>query len=442
MKIIQSFWGGKNKKLENHYGWFDYKFHWLGWMLSCHQLIKFYDHVELYTDDFGKDILINKLQLPYTKVHVVLDELNDLPNDLWAMAKIKTYSLQEKPFLHVDGDVFIFAPFPVDLLNSPLIVQNQEFTTKYYRDMWAKIHPHLKYMPKQMKNFHEESSNLAFNMGIIGGNDLDFFQSYCQCSMDFVNKNKTVWNEISLQNFNVFYEQVLLAEFSKEQNKKVDVYIQEDIGDNEYTGFGDFEDVPIKRTYLHLIGEFKKDSCTCHKLLQYCWYYNPEWIKTLFNLFLPNWIKELDFKFDKIERENLLKWYKENFAEQKISQKRLVARDLFSFEQNILFNAYEKSDDNYTITLLPEIFFSRISDSGYNLSVRDFFNDSFIRNLDEIDEVIFFELNSPKRKYELFNSLLSHFEVDLQVEDKEKLRLMLDERIKYYIGHKIISTNI
>jgi hypothetical protein len=91
MKIIQSFWGGKYKSIEDSYGWWDHRFHWLGWMLSCNQLLRFYDRVELYTDEFGYDILIRKLKLPYTNVHIVLDELNVLPNDLWAMAKIKTY---------------------------------------------------------------------------------------------------------------------------------------------------------------------------------------------------------------------------------------------------------------------------------------------------------------------------------------------------------------
>lgn len=49
--------------------------------------------------------MIDDLKLPYTKVHVVLDELNDYHKNLWAIGKIRTYQLQEEPFIHIDGDV-------------------------------------------------------------------------------------------------------------------------------------------------------------------------------------------------------------------------------------------------------------------------------------------------------------------------------------------------
>ena len=123
MKIIQSFWSGKNNDIRDNRGWLSYEYHWLGWILSCNQIRKFYDEVELYTDSFGYEVLIEKLQLPYTKVHVVLDEMNEYPKDLWAIAKIKAYQLQDKPFLHVDGDVFIWEKFDEELLKQDIIVQ-------------------------------------------------------------------------------------------------------------------------------------------------------------------------------------------------------------------------------------------------------------------------------------------------------------------------------
>lgn len=84
MKIIQSFWTGKNNDLEHSYGWLSNKYHYMSWILSCNQLRKYYDEVELFTDSLGYTILIEKLKLPYTNVHVVLDELNNYHNNLWA----------------------------------------------------------------------------------------------------------------------------------------------------------------------------------------------------------------------------------------------------------------------------------------------------------------------------------------------------------------------
>jgi hypothetical protein len=441
IKIIQSFWGGKDKRIDNSYGWHDSRFHWLGWMLSCHQLRKYYDRVELYTDEFGYDMLIRKLKLPYTKVHVVLDELNDLPGGLWAMAKIKVYSMQDEPFLHVDGDVFIFEPFSQELMSAPLIAQNLEVaTTGYCQEMWTHISPHLTYLPQEMDNFHHKRSDTAYNMGIAGGNNIDFFKKYTRLAYEFVYNNKAVWDKINLFNFNIFFEQFLFCACAKEENIRVGVLLPEEVEDNGYTGFDEFESVPEKRNYLHLLGAYKRDSGICHRMMQYCWYHHPEWVKTLFEATIPNWKKDFYFEFTKEENKKLTDWYTKHIDEQEISPKRLIARDLFTFEQNKQMVEYEKNEYDYQVTLLPEVIFSEIETekSGYRLIIKDFFNDSYIRDLDQLDEVIFFELNSPKRKSELFNAILGRFETDLSMNERKKIKAMLIERIEFYISRKII----
>ncbi|MBB3188344.1 DUF6734 family protein [Microbacter margulisiae] len=442
MKVIQSFWGGQHKSIQNSYGWLDYKFHWLGWMLSCHQLVKYYNDVELYTDEFGYDILICKLHLPYTKVHVILDELNNLPNDLWAMAKIKTYSMQKEPFLHVDGDVFIFEPFPEEFINSPLIAQNREFTTTYYRVMWDKIYPNLEYLPEQMESFHQGRNNLAYNMGIVGGNDVSFFKRYSRLSSDFVYQNSQIWDKINLFNFNVFFEQVLFCECADSEEKTIDVLINGDIGDNEYTGFGDFDAVPDNRRYLHLIGVFKRDAWTCYKMLQYCWYHHPEWIKTLFDLTIPDWSQKFDFRFTKDENDELIEWYAKHLEEEEITATRLLARDLFTYEQIRKIDSYEQEGLDYKITLLPEIMIREKQNGGHNVSTKEIFEYSFSIDLDQMSEVILYELSTSRLKSELYAAMLSHFETAPSPEDAEKLQAVLLEHIKYYIGLKIITIYI
>ena len=111
MKIIQSFWSGNKNDLNFNYGWLSSKCNYLSWILSSNQLSKYYDEVELFTDKIGYSILIENLKLPYTKVHVILEELNEYDGKLWALAKIKAYGVMSVPFLHVDGDVYIFEEF-------------------------------------------------------------------------------------------------------------------------------------------------------------------------------------------------------------------------------------------------------------------------------------------------------------------------------------------
>ena len=148
--------------------------HYLSWILSCNQLCKFYDDVTLVTDRAGYDMLIEKLRLPYTDVIVCLDELNKYNPNLWALAKIKAYSIMDEPFIHVDGDVFIWEGIEAPLQGNELIAQNREITTDYYRSMWKGIRPSLSYIPDALIAFDESRNNAAYNMGIFGGSDIAF----------------------------------------------------------------------------------------------------------------------------------------------------------------------------------------------------------------------------------------------------------------------------
>lgn len=56
----------------------------------------------------------------------------------------------------------------------------------------------------------------------------------------------------------------------------MNLLIKEDIGDNEYIGFGEFDEIPHKRTFLHLLGVYKQSNFYCAKMLQYCWYIHPD----------------------------------------------------------------------------------------------------------------------------------------------------------------------
>src|SRR5882672_5621390 len=134
MKIIQTFWTApirKNKTDDpfgrNAGGWNSEKYLSMSWALSCLKFRQFYPQVELFTDNEGEDWLINKLRLPFTHVDKSLNTFNDYPSDLWALAKLKTYALQNTPFLHADGDVYIWKAFNPDFIRNELFTQNIEY---------------------------------------------------------------------------------------------------------------------------------------------------------------------------------------------------------------------------------------------------------------------------------------------------------------------------
>ena len=141
--------------------------------------------------------------MPYTDVIVSLDCLNHYNPNLWALAKIKAYQSIKEPFIHVDGDVFIWTKIDESLKNHDLIVQNEETTTDYYGKMWRDIRHAISYMPEEMKRYDLHIDNKAYNMGIFGGTDIDFIQRYTYKAFDFSSKSSN-FHKIPLVNHWIF----------------------------------------------------------------------------------------------------------------------------------------------------------------------------------------------------------------------------------------------
>src|SRR5882757_7163537 len=110
MEYIQTFWPGPGRKTKEELygftgGWLSAEYHWMSWALSALQAQKIFGEIELVTDTPGAEMLSGVLGLPYSRVSTALDEMpGHYPAGLWSMAKIYSYSLQQEPFLHLDGD--------------------------------------------------------------------------------------------------------------------------------------------------------------------------------------------------------------------------------------------------------------------------------------------------------------------------------------------------
>lgn len=444
MKIIHSFWSGNQKEILSHnYAWLKPEYHWLSWILSANQAAKFYP-IELYTDSVGYEILIEKLQLPYTKVHVVLDELNIYHGSLWALPKIKTYSLQKEPFLHIDGDVFIWKKFPEQLLKQKLITQNLEITTKYYGKMWKEISPHLQYTPKEMSNYISGISHFACNMGIVGGKDLEFFDHYTQKSFEFVERNKSVWHKINGFNFNIFFEQVLFYECAKEREKKVSHLFQEVSKDNEYVGLASFEAIPEK-WYLHLLGFYKKDFHTCKQLENYVLKHYPEYFERLLTL-SNKFYQTLNARLPnvKINKNNIQK-IASNFQsidhqKEEVNATYLLGRDLISVGMPQQFKTQISNGKNPQLIKLKGSKMEVTSSTDFThiatLQETDDFN--AVHPMDEIDFYMLEELEYPLYYFDL-KSIMSEQLDDEALEIKDQFLTMIEDRIHYFIIHRILS---
>lgn len=322
MRIIQSAWAcNKSNLLTSNSGWLSPEYHLMSWTLSCLQLKEYYPELVLYCDRVSAKILIDTLQLPYSEVVCNLDSLNIYHPQLWALPKIAAYSQQEKPFLHVDGDVFIWKRFDDELLSGNLIAQNIEAATVYYEEIMLSLESALNYFPQEILNERKSKKPiLAYNAGIFGGSDISFFQEYTAKAFEFVGKNTLNLSRINISNFNIFFEQYLFYCLVKKNKKKVNVLFPEIIGDNQYKGFGDFARVPYEKHYLHLLGSYKRNEFVCKQMANRLRQDYPEYYYRIIELFKKNKLPLFKDYYDleRTEEKQLVSRYnnlKNNFLE-------------------------------------------------------------------------------------------------------------------------------
>jgi len=266
MNFIQTLYIPPTKDpFRDAFGWSSPEYHLMGWALSCLQLKQFHKEVYLYANTPAARLLIDDLQLPYTDVYCTHDSLLFPHPNVWALPKIYTYRLQEEPFLHVDGDVFLFDCLPESLLNSGLIAQNREIATEhYYTSAQKELMQHLTFFPPCVKaDFDAPEPMQAANAGILGGHNIAFINEYAHLAFEYIDKNVPNLQAVNVDRFNVFFEQHLFYALAKEKNIPVRFLFSALIKDVGYKYMGDFHDVPFRRTYLHLLGHFKRDEFTC-----------------------------------------------------------------------------------------------------------------------------------------------------------------------------------
>ncbi len=279
-KIVQSYWSKAYKNSPNS-GWAFRETHYMSWALSCLQLKQFYDEIELITDSEGADLLINKLHLPYTSYLTTLDKLNDENPAIWTLGKIAAYEMQQEPFIHVDGDIYIWKPFPKRIENAGIVAQNIEKNYTFGINLLGEMRNMDFFFP-----FLPSTGDMyESNMGIVGGHDLDFFKDYCSLVYNFLDSNRDKLESLSggVSSVNTIMEQYLMYEYAKRRGKEVE-YLIPNLPSSRMYKLTLFSLLPIDVSFIHNIGSNKKREITSDRLarLLYCAY--PQYYAHVSNL--------------------------------------------------------------------------------------------------------------------------------------------------------------
>jgi hypothetical protein len=168
MDFYHSFWEfGYNKMDENLHNLHE---------LSLRCCLKNHGNIHLITTPKGKEFLGD---LPYTSIEIFENEIDPKYSRFWALSKIYAFgqiAKKQKPFIHLDYDVFLFKPLPEKILNSRVCAQEievEKIQKVYEIEKFNKV-CNNKYLMENNK------SDCAYNTGIFGGDDLEFIKFYVE----------------------------------------------------------------------------------------------------------------------------------------------------------------------------------------------------------------------------------------------------------------------
>jgi hypothetical protein len=219
MRAVWSFW---SKPFYTYYGhtWAKPLHHLLAWGLSLEVASRHYPDTALITDRQGKKVLIDQLGLPFTSVSTELDRLDSADPGFWALGKLVAYGLQDRPFVHLDTDVFLWKALPRHLTESPVFVQHPESfyqNGQHYRHQdieWAFAEAGLKLPAEWLWARSNRDHFRAENCGILGGSNVPFLRYYAHTAVDlFLSPaNAPAWSRLpDKRDYSFVMEQFFLA---------------------------------------------------------------------------------------------------------------------------------------------------------------------------------------------------------------------------------------
>lgn len=245
--------------------------------LCAYLIKKHYGRVILLTDDYGKQYLEN---CGFDSIETeTLNQLNDdLSDDFtqnWAIGKLYVYrelAKRNEPFLHVDYDVFLFNPLPEYALNQQVLVQSKEDSHFFSGLSNAKTNYGLDIFEQYVEHRHEfpkiiDDSFCSYNVGVFGGTNLKFIESYANKAIKFTfdKKTKKLYRALFQRNKALpatFTEQYYLGVLAKKYNVPVTSLVP---GQN----LSEISKNATAMGFVHLC-EQKHDPATKQRIKQMC----------------------------------------------------------------------------------------------------------------------------------------------------------------------------
>jgi hypothetical protein len=279
MRAVWSFWSKPFQQFKGRM-WHSPLHHLLAWRLSLRLARRYYPDSMLVTDRTGKALLVDSLGLSFTHVSTELDSIRKVDAGWWALGKLIAYELQDRPFVHLDTDVFLWKALPPSLLNAPVFAQCPEDhpplaewcgpieVEQAFARHGASLPAEWEWSRSRSLNYYREA-----NCGIVGGTRTDFLRYYANLAIDLILNpdHANAWRAFpNTEGYNMVVEQFLLqscVEFHRSNPespfKGISIrYL--------FPSFADaFDHEAAARVgFTHLLGDAKRDFIVAQRLEQ------------------------------------------------------------------------------------------------------------------------------------------------------------------------------
>ena len=199
-RAVWSFWTAPYESFF-HRRWASERFHRLSWALSVLTARRHFVSTALVTDDSGARLLVDDLGLPFDDVSTSLGRIRHADPRWWILGKLVAYREQQAPFLHIDGDVYLFKALPERLMSADLVAQNPEFapTTDdtYYKPtaFTRRVEKLGGTLPPEWHAYVRAGGATGMCLGVFGGTDLAFIHRYATRAIETIQHpaNRSAW---------------------------------------------------------------------------------------------------------------------------------------------------------------------------------------------------------------------------------------------------------
>jgi hypothetical protein len=215
-----------------------------------------FKEVQFISSDWGVDV-IKPLGLPITSYSNKLNEMKSVSRFFWAYGKLLAYCEQKEPFVHIDNDVFLWDALAPKILKARLCFQSWEPMDKVGYHYYNLLRPCFNHAPVKPKVIVDNPvHDFAYNCGICGGHDLEFFQEWKKCSEEYIfapQHQKLFFKKYGdvIIHQNLFHEQYFAASLIKMHDLRSEVKV---INRDAIKAGQNF-----KRKYTHYWGTTKTD---------------------------------------------------------------------------------------------------------------------------------------------------------------------------------------